>query len=251
MGRTFTTPSISVIEIGPLTIHFYALCIIFGIVVAIEITKKRFSRPELVSDLAFFAIPSGVIGARIYHVITSPELYLNGNWIGIFKIWQGGLGIWGAIAGGALGVWYRARSLNLNFVELADAISPGLLVAQAVGRLGNWFNGELFGRPTELPWGLYIPENLRPIKYINFEYFHPTFLYEALCSLLLALLISRINLKPGGAFSLYVFGYCLYRFLIEGLRVDPANVLLGLRINQLVALLIGSLALRQLLKAIR
>lgn len=255
MDRKIPTPSISVIEVGPLTFHIYAICIILGIAAAISISKRRFSKPEVISDLAFYAIPGGVVGARIYHVITSPENYQNGNWLDVFKIWQGGLGIWGAIAGGVLAVWYRAQKLNLNFTELADAVAPGLLIAQAIGRFGNWFNGELFGRPTNLPWGLNIPRNLRPVDYLNYEYFHPTFLYEALCSTLLAILIIWFGrkgvIKPGGAFAIYVAGYCAYRFVIESLRIDPANVVLGMRVNQLVAILIGSIALARFVKVIR
>lgn len=255
MDRKIPTPSISVIEIGPLTFHVYALCIILGITAAILITKRRFSRPEMISDLAFYAVPGGVIGARIYHVITSPQNYQNGNWMDAFKIWQGGLGIWGAIAGGAMAVWFRARKLDLNFTELADAVAPGLLIAQAIGRFGNWFNGEIFGRPTELPWGLQIPRQLRPIEFLDYEYFHPTFLYEAICSMMLALLIiwltPRSYFRPGAAFALYVAGYCGYRFVIESLRVDPANMLIGMRVNQLVALALGTIALTRFIKVIR
>ncbi|MEN9679753.1 MAG: hypothetical protein RLZ57_882 [Actinomycetota bacterium] len=251
MDRKIPTPSISVIEIGPVTIHIYALCIIVGIGAAIFIAKSRYKNPEVISDLAFYAIPGGVIGARIYHVLTSPENYQGENWTNIFKIWEGGLGIWGAIAGGAIAVWFKSKKLNLDFTELADAIAPGLLIAQAIGRFGNWFNAELFGKPTQLPWGLAIPIQMRPVGFENFEYFHPTFLYEAICSFILAILIMRITFKPGGAFALYVFGYCCYRFLIEGLRIDPANLIFGIRVNQLVALVIGAAALTRFLKAIR
>ena len=251
MDRKIPTPSISVIEIGPLTIHVYALCIIFGIVAAISISKYRYRNPEIISDLAFYAIPSGIIGARVYHIITSPGIYFGSNWINVFKIWEGGLGIWGAITGGAIAVWYKARKLNLNFTEIADAVAPGLLIAQAIGRFGNWFNAELFGRPTDLPWGLFIPSQSRPIGFEKFEYFHPTFLYEAICSLVLAIFLLRLSYKPGGAFALYVLGYCCYRFVIEGLRIDPANLIFGLRVNQIVAIIIGTVAFTRFLKVIR
>lgn len=251
MDRKIPTPTISYIEIGPLTIHFYAICIIIGIALAIEIAKRRYTDPEVISELAIVAIPFGLIGARLYHVFTWPTKYLNGNWIDIFKIWEGGLGIWGAIAGGALAVYLKARKLNLDFIDIVDAVAPGLLVAQAIGRFGNWFNGELFGKPTNLPWGLKIPETLRPTDFSQYEFFHPTFLYEAICSAILAFILIKFQFKRGATFAFYIFGYCTYRFFIEGLRIDPATMVGGLRINQIVSLVIAAPALTFFIKYVR
>jgi prolipoprotein diacylglyceryl transferase len=251
------TPTRSVIEIGPFTIHFYALCIIAGVALALWISHRRFSAvfPEtgsVVSDVAVFAVPAGVIGGRLYHVVTTPEKYfgIQGSFVDIFKIWQGGLGIWGAIALGGLGAFMsyqriRKHQVLPSFKYFADAVAPGLLLAQAVGRIGNWFNGELFGRPLNTWWGLSIPENLRPLGYLEFTTFHPTFAYEALwCVALAIILISlRNRFAPGSVFALYVLGYCVGRFFIEGLRLDFAHEFGGLRLNQYVALLLGCGAL--------
>ena len=245
------------IEFGPVTIHYYALCIIVGVALAIWISHRRFSAafPEtdgVVSDVAFIAVPSGVIGGRLYHVITTPEKYFGaqGSFIDIFKIWQGGLGIWGAIALGALGAFLsyqriRSRQKLPSFKYFADAVAPGLLVAQAVGRIGNWFNGELFGRPLTTWWGLSIPENLRPVGYLEFETFHPTFAYEALWCIAVAITLMSLKdrFAPGSIFALYVLGYCGGRFFIEALRLDFAHEFGGLRLNQYVALFLGCAAL--------
>ena len=251
MDRKIPTPSISYFEIGPFVIHFYAICIILGILIAIEITKRRYSKPNQINDLAFYAIIFGLIGARIYHVLTSFQIYQNGNWLAAFKIWEGGLGIWGAIAGGAIAIFVRTRKLGLSFLEIADAAAPGILIAQGIGRFGNWFNAELFGKPTNLPWGLFIPKSDRPIEYLRFSYFHPTFLYEAICSFLFAFLLLRLKLKSGAIFALYIFGYCSYRFFIEGLRIDPANLFFGLRLNQVTSLAVGAAGFTFFLLAIR
>lgn len=254
--QTFPTPSTSAVELGPFTIHFYALCIIAGIAIAIWLGNKRFvaSFPQaehVVSDVALIAVPSGVIGGRLYHVVTAPELYFGsaGEMADIFKIWKGGLGIWGAISLGALGAYvaYRriGRRMELpHFGYFADALAPGLLLAQAIGRFGNWFNGELFGRPLESWWALQIPENLRPFGYEEFSTFHPTFAYEALAATVLAIVLTFLGTKlaVGSIFASYVAGYSLVRFFIEGLRIDPAYVWAGLRLNQYVALVIFSLA---------
>ena len=260
--HAFPTPSTSAVELGPFTIHYYALCIIAGIAVAIWLGNKRFvsafpQTQHVVSDVAVIAVPSGVIGGRAYHVLTTPELYFgsSGQLIDVVKIWQGGLGIWGAISLGALGAFlaYRhiGRTIELpSFRYFADALAPGLLLAQAIGRFGNWFNGELFGRPLDTWWALQIPENLRPMGYENFSTFHPTFLYESIATaaLALVLILLRKNLPTGSIFVLYVAGYSLARFFIEGLRIDQAYTWAGLRLNQYVALAIFSLACVALLK---
>ena len=220
---------------------------------AIWLGNKRFvafgGEVGTISDLAIWVVPAGVIGARIYHVITDPELFFgkNGNLADIPKIWQGGLGIWGAIAGGAAIAYWRYQKIGsvISFWVLADALAPALLIAQGLGRFGNWFNGELFGRATTLPWALEIPSALRPQDSATY---HPTFLYEAICNFLLAIFLIRMTDKfrakneAGSIFYLYVGGYCTYRFFIEGLRIDTAHNFAGLRLNQWVSLVLGGVA---------
>ena len=254
--QAFPTPSTSAVELGPFTIHFYALCIIAGVAVAIWVGNRRFvaafpGAETVLSDVAIVAVPSGVIGGRLYHVLTTPELYFGagGNIADVFKIWKGGLGIWGAIGLGALGAYiaYRriARRIELpSFAHFADALAPGLLLAQAVGRFGNWFNAELFGRPLDTWWALEIPENFRPVGYEAFTTFHPTFVYEAIATASLAVLLIALGTRypAGSIFALYVAGYSFARFLIEGIRIDQAHVWGGLRLNQYVALTLFSVA---------
>ena len=253
------SPSSSILELGPISIRYYALAIILGVVLAVTIGSRRaqaMGAPKpLVSDVAVLAVPFGVIGGRIYHVITTPEPYFgaNGDLVSIFYIWEGGLGIWGAIALGALGAWIAFRyfkrkgEVGISFAQFADAIAPGILVAQAIGRFGNWFNQELFGRPTDLPWGLEIEIGNRPFGYSQFETFHPTFLYEAIWSSLIALLLIAITSKlashPGRIFALYVALYSLGRLFIEQLRIDTANEILGFRLNTWTSIVIAALAL--------
>jgi prolipoprotein diacylglyceryl transferase len=239
------SPAQSQIEIGPLTFHFYALCIIAGIIAAVFIGNQRYvalgGKPGVVSDIAVIAVPSGIIGGRIYHVITSPQQYFgaNGNWVEAFYIWQGGLGIWGAISLGFAGAYlaYRrsSRTEQIPFARFADALAPGLLIAQAIGRWGNWFNKELFGRPLDAPWGLEIPIQYRPIGYSSSQTFHPVFLYESIwCTFVAILLVTyfkRRNLAAGSIFALYVALYSLGRGVIESIRIDEATEILGLRLN--------------------
>jgi prolipoprotein diacylglyceryl transferase len=250
------TPSFSVFEVGPLSIHAYALCIIAGVAIAIWLGNRRFIKafPQasgIVSDVAIIAVPSGVIGGRIYHVISSPDQYFGkgGQPLDALKIWQGGLGIWGAISLGAVGALlaYRqlARTRELpQFRYFLDALAPGILFAQAIGRWGNWFNGELYGRPTDLPWALEIPRNLRSVEYRDFETFHPTFLYESLWCLLLGLILIKFSsrLRGGQIFSLYILGYCAGRLVFEALRIDEASLIFGVRINIFVSIAVGALA---------
>lgn len=247
MYRFIPTPSRSAVELGPLTIHFYALCILVGVVLALWIGRARYARAggdvDDLIDVAIFAIPAGIIGGRIYHVATTPELYfgIGRNPMNALKIWDGGMGIWGAIALGTL-VSYLAfahKERSTSFALFADALAPGILVAQAVGRIGNWFNGELFGGPTTLPWGLVIPAHLRPSGYTSVQAFHPTFLYEALWCLICAAAIHwlpRIRVSaPGNIFVAYTFLYCCGRLVIEHLRIDRAHIFLGLRLNEWVS----------------
>ena len=235
--------------LGPFTIHFYALCILLGVIAAIAIGRSRYSRsggnPDEITDVAIFAIPAGIIGGRLYHVITSPERYFgsNGHPLDAVKIWDGGMGIWGAIALGTLVAYliFRSRERSLTFEQFADSLAPGLLIAQAIGRLGNWFNGELFGGPTQLPWGLKIPLELRPAGFEKYATFHPTFLYEGLWSLICAFalmaLTKRWQTRSGNLFLAYIALYCLGRSGIEYLRIDPAQQIFGLRLNEWVSLL--------------
>jgi prolipoprotein diacylglyceryl transferase len=249
----FPTPTQSALEIGPLTIHFYALCIISGIAVAIWLGDKRFraqtaNGQSVVSEVAITAVPVGIIGGRIYHVISSPSAYFgaNGNPVDAFKIWQGGLGIWGAISLGLLGAYLRYRTLRKrldlpSFAVFVDALAPGILFAQAIGRFGNWFNGELFGRPLDTWWALEVPSKYRPFEFREFESFHPTFLYEAIWCTLVATLLILIgkHLKAGQVFAAYVFAYCIGRFFIELIRIDSANTIAGLRVNVWVSLIVA------------
>ena len=259
MLSAIPTPSNSAIGIGPFTVHYYALCIISGVAVAIWLGNKRYrdfaNNSEqsigIVADVAIYAVPAGIVGGRLYHVVTSPAQYFgeNGNPLDVLKIYEGGLGIWGAISLGALGAWlgFRKRAKNLelpNFRLFLDALAPGILIAQAIGRVGNWFNGELFGRPFSGPWALDIPLSKRPIGYLKYESFHPTFLYEAIWCLLVAALLIWLTpkLKPGQGFANYVTLYCVGRFAIESVRIDEANKILGLRVNLWTALIVGLLA---------
>ena len=251
--RSIPSPTVSALEIGPLTIHLYALCIITGIAVAIWLGDKRFKAvaPQansVVSEIAITAVPMGIIGGRIYHVISSPDAYFGkgGHPIDALKIWEGGLGIWGAISLGTVAAWFRyrmlAKKMDLpSFTYFMDALAPGVLLAQAIGRFGNWFNIELFGRPLDAPWALSVPLLKRPNGFTAFETFHPTFLYEALWSTAIALLLIFIGkrLLPGQIFSLYVFAYCLGRIGIESIRIDEAHELFGVRLNVWVGSLVG------------
>jgi prolipoprotein diacylglyceryl transferase len=206
-----------------------------------RIVERRIGKAEDASAIALWAVPAGIVGARIYHVITDPELF-KGQWYRVFYIWEGGLGIWGGIGLGVAVGLLVARRRGIPLLPLLDAAAPGLALAQAIGRWGNYWNQELFGRPTTLPWGLEIDIQNRPDGYTQYATFHPTFLYEslwnlALCGLLL-LIDRRHRLRPGRLFVVYVAGYTLARFFIERIRIDTANKILGLRVNEWVSALI-------------
>jgi prolipoprotein diacylglyceryl transferase len=233
------------------------MCILAGIVVAIWITQKRLAdrggKPGQVLDISAWAVPFGIVGGRIYHLITSPQAYFGegGNPWNAFRVWEGGLGIWGAIALGALGAYIGCRRQGVRFLDFVDAAAPGILVAQAIGRFGNYFNNEIHGAPTDLPWGLKVYEwdqaaghavldaNGNPVV---LGVFHPTFLYEAIfCLLLAGLLIwldRRHDFRRGQIFALYVAGYPIGRGVIEFMRTDDANHILGLRVNSWVSILV-------------
>lgn len=257
------SPTRAFIELGPLTIHFYAIAILTGIAVAIYWGNARFvaagGAPGRVSEIAIVAVPMGVIGGRIYHVISSPQGYFgeNGRPIEIFYIWQGGLGIWGAISLGLAAAWWSFKrnkisaANSLTFGVFADALAPGVVVAQAIGRWGNWFNVELFGRPTTLPWGLEVPMRFRPDGFTEFATFHPTFIYESIWCLIVAFLLLRFEkfrMAPGSIFIAYVALYSFGRIFIESLRIDDANLILGLRLNIWVGILVCAVSSATLIK---
>jgi prolipoprotein diacylglyceryl transferase len=247
MPAYLPSPSINSFNIGPLVIHFYALMYLVGITVAVIITRRRWRAaggdPELVGDIALWGVPAGIIGGRIYFDITTP-MDVPHVWYGVFAIWSGGLGVWGGIfLGAAVSIW-RLRRHGVNVGVFMDAVAPALLVAQGIGRIGNYFNKELFGRPTTLPWGLQIPYQYRvsggiPAQYLHFATFQPTFLYELIFDFasagVLVWLGHHRHIKPPGLFALYVFGYSAYRIFEESLRVDSSVHFLGLRLNLYIA----------------
>ncbi len=234
-------PSWSSFSVGPLTIHLYALCIVAGIVVATWLTERRWvargGLPGQVLDVVLWAVPFGIVGARLYHVFSSPDAYFGpqGEPIRALYIWNGGLGIWGGVALGAVGAWIGCRRAGMKLAPFADAVAPGLLIAQGIGRLGNYVNQELFGAPTSLPWGLEIDPRFRPDGFAGEETFHPTFLYEMLWVFAAAALLmwwdARTRQGHGRVFWGYVVLYTLGRVWIEALRIDPAERVLGLRLN--------------------
>jgi prolipoprotein diacylglyceryl transferase len=236
------SPSSNGFYLGPLFVHFYGLCYVLAVTAAVTITARRWAAQgghrELVYDVALWAFPAGVIGGRLYFLATSWN-EVPAHWWGPFAIWDGGLGIWGGIALGTLvGIWVLRRH-GANVAVFMDAAAPALLVAQAIGRIGNYFNQELFGLPSKLPWALEISPAHRPAAYAQYATFQPTFLYELIWNLLLAgalvWLGRRRTIRPPGLFALYVAGYSLARIGEELLRVDPAHHIFGLRLNFYVA----------------
>ena len=237
------SPDVSFIELGPFRIHFYALFILTGIILALILTESRLrsrgAEAGVALDISLWAIPFGILGGRFFHVITHPNDYFfeGADLLAVFRIWEGGLAIYGALMFGALGAFIGARQSGLKFVSYLDAVAPGVLLAQAVGRWGNYFNNELFGLPTDLPWGLEISSNnpAYPAGLPEGVLFHPTFLYESIWSLAgVALLLAadkRFNLRWGKMLGLYLVYYSIGRIWVEAIRIDPSEVLLGLRIN--------------------
>lgn len=237
------SPEISYIDAGPFRIHFYALFILAGIIIAIVMggarLKKRGGSFGAVVDIALWAVPFGIVGGRIFHVLTHWNDYFfeGADITAIFRIWEGGLAIYGALILGAVGAWIGARYAGIRFWSFADAIAPGVLLAQAIGRWGNYFNQELFGAPTDLPWGIEIsqPNPALPVGLPAETTYHPTFIYESLWSLagvvILLLLDRKFELRWGKLFGLYLAYYSLGRVWVENLRIDPSDIILGLRTN--------------------
>jgi prolipoprotein diacylglyceryl transferase len=251
------SPTQSVWHLGPLPLRAYALCIMIGIVAACVVTEYRMRRrgapPLAVLDIAVWAVPFGIVGARLYHVITTPGPYFgtDGDPIRALYIWEGGLGVWGSVAGGALGAWIGCRRLGIPLRFVADAIAPALPLAQGLGRWGNWFNNELHGGPTSLPWGLKVYEfdtsQGAAVRTATGEpsvagIFHPTFLYEFVWDIGVALLVwqldKRYRFGRGRAFALYAMAYTVGRFWIEAMRTDDAEHFLGMRLNDWTSIVV-------------
>lgn len=242
------SPPTGVIHLGPFPLRAYAFCIIIGVAVALWISTRRWvargGSRHTIGDITIWAVPIGLVGGRLYHVITSPDAYFGrkGDPIRALYIWQGGLGIWGAVVLGGVGAWIGCRRLGVSFPAYADAVAPGLAVAQALGRWGNWFNQELYGKPTTLPWGLEISPPHRMPGSLGVATYHPTFLYEFFWDLGVALLViwagRRFRLGHGRTFALYAAAYSVGRFWIEYLRIDEAHHFLGLRLNDWTSIVV-------------
>ena len=245
MPASIPSPASNGFHLGPLYVHYYGLCYVFAILAAIWVTRAlwrgRGGDPDLVQEVALVGVPAGIIGGRLYHDITSWNTVPH-NWWGWLAVWEGGLGIWGGIAAGTAAGILFLRHRRANIPSFLDAAAPGLLVAQAIGRIGNYFNQELFGGPTSLPWALQIEPAHRPAGYLTYSTFHPTFLYELIWDLALAVVLFRVSrrgsVRPPGVFALYVTGYSAFRIFEELLRVDPAHHILGMRLNFWVSCLL-------------
>jgi prolipoprotein diacylglyceryl transferase len=246
MSAFIPSPAQGILHLGPVQLHAYGLMLAIGVLVAAKIASVRWRQsghnPKEIAEIAVPVVIAGVVGARIYHLFTGYDWHQDGI-VGSVEIWHGGLSIWGAVAGGLLMVLYLAHRRHLDTLALLDAIGPAVVVAQAIGRWGNYFNQELFGRPTRLPWAVEIDAAHRatslPLKYQDFTTFHPTFLYESLWCLLvfgtIVLLERTRGLRKGQAFALYVAMYTFGRIFFEWLRVDPASKLFGVRFNLLLS----------------
>jgi prolipoprotein diacylglyceryl transferase len=246
------SPSSGILHLGPIPLHMYGLMIAAGVLVAASVGRRRYvrkggsddpdvtkRRAEDFDSVAFWAVVAGIVGARLYHVITDYQLF-EGHWDRTVQIWKGGLAIWGAVVGGAFAVWLVGRRRKLVFADVADSIVPGLAFAQAIGRWGNWFNQELFGGPSSLPWAVEIDRAHRPGGYEKYATFQPTFLYESLWCVALGFALlwvdRRFKLARGQLFALYAAGYTPFRFVMEEMRIDPAHTIGPLRINAWVSI---------------
>ena len=242
------SPERGVWALGPVPIRAYALCILAGILVAVWVGERRWvargGAPGTVGDVAVWAVPFGVLGGRLYHVLSSPDAYFGpgGDPLAALAVWRGGLGIWGAIALGGVGAWIGCRRRGVPLPPFGDAVAPGVALAQAIGRFGNWFNQELYGRPTDLPWALEIDPAHRPPGLEQVGTYHPAFLYEALWDVAVAALVvwadRRFRLGHGRAFALYAGAYSAGRLVVETLRIDEAERVLGLRLNVWTSLVV-------------
>ncbi len=247
MLLSIPSPHTGTVELGPLTLHMYGLMLLAGIAACIWLTGKRWVARggdwDLIFRVAVWGVAFGIIGARAYHDVTSwSEVKAIDHWWAPFAVWRGGLGVWGGILLGVLAGAVIVRRSGESVRAMMDAVAPGLLLAQGIGRIGNWWNQELFGKPTDLPWGLEIDVNHRPPQYLSDPTFHPTFLYELIYDLVgvavLLVLDRRFRFRPPALFSLYVSIYCFGRFFEELLRVDPAHHFLGLRLNAWVSIVV-------------
>jgi len=244
------SPDQGVWNLGPVPLRAYALIIVAAILVAVWFGNKRWiargGSAGTVADVALWAVPFGIIGGLFSHVISDNPMYFApgcSGFGGAVQIWQGGLGIWGAVLGGGIGAWIACRRRGIPLPPMGDAIAPAIVLGQAIGRFGNYFNQELFGAPTDLPWGLEIAAVHRPGGYEQFMTFHPTFLYEALWNVGVCVVLlwadRRFRMGHGRVFALYVALYCMGRVWIEALRIDTANHILGLRLNVWTAIIVG------------
>jgi len=239
------SPDSGVVELGPLSLHMYGLMLLLGIAACIGITGLRWTRRggdwDLVLRVAVWGVAFGIVGARLYHVVTSWN-EVPDEWWGVFAVWKGGLGVWGGILFGCIAGAVVVRKSGESVLAFMDAVAPGLLVAQAIGRVGNWWNQELFGKPTDHWWGLQIDIEHRPPDFADSETFHPTFLYEGLWDLFAAgvlLLVDRFfRIRPPALFALYVSLYTLFRMYEETLRIDASHEIAGQRLNFWVALVL-------------
>jgi prolipoprotein diacylglyceryl transferase len=234
------------VHIGPVVLHLYGLTLLVAICAAIWLTGRRWIAQggdwDLVLRVAVWSVGFGVVGARAYHDITSWNEVPGPKWQGVFEVWKGGLGVWGGVLLGTLAGAAVVRRAGASVKLFMDAVAPGLLLAQGIGRIGNWWNQELFGKPTTLPWGLKIDPAHRPLQYLNDATFHPTFLYELIWDVLGALLLiwvgKRFKIRPPALFALYVVYYTFGRFFEELLRVDPSHHIAGLRLNAWVSIVL-------------
>ena len=241
--NSIPSPDISSFELGPIRVHFYALFILIGIALAIWIGSRRFrqrgGQAGMILDIALWAVPFGIVGGRIFHVVTHWDYYFysGADLSKVFAVWEGGLAIFGALLLGSVGAFIGARTAGIKFLAFADAIAPGVLVAQAIGRIGNYFNNELFGLPTTLPWGLEIStaNPAYPAGLPAGVLFHPTFLYELIWNLMgFAVLIwldRKLKLRWGQMFAAYLITYSIGRAFVESIRIDPSEIFFGLRTN--------------------
>jgi prolipoprotein diacylglyceryl transferase len=245
MPASIPSPSNGTIDVGPLPLHAYGLLLAIGVVLAARIAETRWVKRgydrDQFSALVVWVVIGGVVGARVYHLFTGYD-WDRGGITGTVKLWEGGLSIWGVLAGGVFALVVLALVKHLELLVLMDCCAPGVLAAQVIGRWGNWFNQELYGKPTDLPWGLEIDPAHRPAEYLDEETFHPTFLYESIyCAVILALILwseRRFRFRKGQTAALYLSLYTFGRFFFEQLRVDPAQEILGMRINAWVSALV-------------